>query len=301
MKKLVDFRPGAILIAALLCITGSCQSKGPKPAAAVPSGGETMWITANGLRLKTKIYKSAKVSDHPILVLVLHGDLLAPGSPPTYHYAFARRVAEQMDDVIAAALLRPGYADDDGDRSEGKQGMRTGDNYTPDVVDAVAQAVRALKTRFLPAATVLAGHSGGAAIAGDLLGRHPSEVNAALLVSCPCDLSAWRKHMIKYYFPKVGPFSLLFLAPVKSLSPIELAGRVPASVRVRMVVGREDPVAPPELTREYAEALRRRGVDAAVEVAPGLEHNILLEPVVFEQLKRLLEAVENDARSAAVR
>jgi pimeloyl-ACP methyl ester carboxylesterase len=232
---------------------------------------------------------------------VLHGDLLAPGAPPTYHYAFARRAAEQMDDVVAAALLRPGYADDDGDRSEGKQGMRTGDNYTPEVVDAVAVEVRELQTKFHPAATVLAGHSGGAAITGNLLGRHPSEVDAALLVSCPCDLSVWRNHMMKYYFPKVGPFSLLFLAPVKSLSPVDLAAGVPPSTRVRMVVGSQDPVAPPNLTREYAEALRKRGVDVAVTIAPGLEHDILLEPVVSEQLKRLVEAVEKDAAPRSVR
>lgn len=260
-----------------------------------------MWITANGLRLKVKIYKSANLSEHPVLALVLHGDLLAPGAPPTYHYEFARRATEQMDDLIVAPMLRPGYADDDGDRSEGKQGMRTGDNYTPDVMDAVAQAVRALKIRFHPSATVLAGHSGGAAIAGNVLGRYPSEVNGALLVSCPCDLSAWRKHMMKYYFRKVGPLSLLFLAPVGSLSPVDLAGKVLPSTRVRMVVGSRDPVAPPNLTQEYAEALRKHGVDAAVTIAPGLEHNILLEPVVFGQLKALVEAIEKDARSAAVR
>ena len=143
-----------IFIATLVFITGSCKQKNQQFAAAVPSGGETMWIDANGLRLKTKIYKSSKMSDRSVLVLVLHGDLLAPGAPPTYHYAFARRAAEQMDDVVAAALLRPGYGDDDGDRSEGKQGLCTGDNYTPEVVDRVAQAIRTLQTKFHPAATV---------------------------------------------------------------------------------------------------------------------------------------------------
>ena len=290
-----------IFIATLVFITGSCKQKNQQFAASVPPGGETMWIDANGLRLKTKIYKSSKMSDRPVLVLVLHGDLLAPGAPPTYHYAFARRAAEQMDDVVAAALLRPGYGDDDGDRSDGKQGMRTGDNYTPDVVDRVAQAIRTLQTKFHPAATVLTGHSGGAAITGNLLGRYPSEVNAALMVSCPCDVPVWRKHMVKYEFSQVGPFSLVFLAPVGSLSPMDLAGKVPPSTRVRMVVGGQDPVAPPDFTQEYAEALRRHGVDVAVEVAPGLAHNILLEPVVSDQLKRLLRTVENDAAQGAIR
>jgi len=180
--------------------------------------------------------------------VVLHGDLLPAGEAPSYHYAFARKAAELVDDVIVSALLRPGYTDELNDQSGGKRGLRTGDNYTPEVVDAVAQAIRRLQITFHPRATALAGHSGGAAIAGDLLGRYPSEVNGALMVSYPCDVPAWRKHMVKYEFTQVGPFSLLFLAPVRSLSPVDLAARVPQSTRVRMVVGSLDPVAPADLT-----------------------------------------------------
>jgi predicted esterase len=112
------------------------------------------------------------------------------------------------------------------------------------------------------------------------------------MVSCPCDLSAWRKHMLKYEFTKVGPFSLLFTLPVKSLSPINLASGVPPSIRVRMVVGTKDPVAPAELTREYVDALRKQGSDVAVTMADGLGHEILLEPVVFAELKSLVEVID---------
>jgi pimeloyl-ACP methyl ester carboxylesterase len=281
------------LITSVLCALSACSST-PKPIAPVPSGGETMWVTANGLQLKTRIFNSARLGDRPVLIAVLHGDLLAPGPAPSYHYAFARKTMERMDGVIAAAMLRPGYTDDANDRSDGERGRRTGDNYTPEVVDAIAQAIRQLQTKFHPKATVLVGHSGGAAIAGDLLGRYPSEVNAALLVSCPCDVPAWRKHMVKYEFREVGPFSLLFLAPVRSLSPLDLAVRVPTSTRVRMVVGSQDPVAPPDLTQKYTAALRGHGVDAAVTVAPGLGHDILLEPVVLKQLQNLVQTVEED-------
>ena len=101
-----------------------------------------------------------------------------------------------------------------GDRSAGRRGMATGDNYTPEVVDATAQAISQLRADFHSSAIVLTGHSGGAAITGNLLGWHPSEVNGALLVSCPCDLSTWRKSMVRTQFHRVGPFSLLFLLPV---------------------------------------------------------------------------------------
>jgi pimeloyl-ACP methyl ester carboxylesterase len=254
----------------------------------VQQGGETLWLRANGLRIKAKIYQSARRSDHPVLAVVLHGDLLEPGAPPTYHYEFARRAAGQIDNLVVAALLRPGYADDEGDRSEGRQGLRTGDNYTPEVIDAVAQIAGALRARFHPAAALLVGHSGGAAISADVLGRHPGVVDGALLVSCPCDVTAWRRRMIRSQFSRIGPFSLLFLAPVKSLSPLDLAGGVRPSARIRLVVGSRDNTAPPEFTLRYAAALQRHGVDAAVRIAPGLEHNMLLEPVVFDQLRLLI-------------
>ena len=45
----------------------------------------------------------------------------------------------KIDDSVVVALLRPGYRDHTGERSEGEQGLKTGDNYTPEVVEAVAQ------------------------------------------------------------------------------------------------------------------------------------------------------------------
>ena len=82
----------------------------------------------------------------------------------------------------------------------------------------------------------------------------------------------------------------IWSAPIHSLSPLELAqaGRVSPSVRVRLLVGSKDDVAPPELSQRYAEALRAHNVDATLTVVPGLEHDILLEPVKFEALKSLV-------------
>lgn len=227
---------------------------------------------------------------------MLHGDLLEPRVAPSYHYLFARRVAEQMHNVVVAAVLRPGYTDEAGDRSEGNKGLATGDNYTPETVDSIAQVVHALKAKYHPAAAVIMGHSGGAAIAGDMLGLLPSELSAALLVSCPCNLSPWRRYMARTQFTKIGPSSLLFLLPVKSLSPIDLAAEVPRTIPVRMVVGGKDPVTPPRFTQEYAGALRNHGVPVSVTVAPGLKHNILLEPVVTQQLAALVGTVEKPSQ-----
>jgi pimeloyl-ACP methyl ester carboxylesterase len=249
-------------------------------ANSTPSGGETLWLVAKGLRIKTVIYRSAKLTAHPVLVVVLHGDL----PKPSYHYEFSRRAAMKMDDVVVAALLRPGYTDGAGDHSEGEMGQTTGDNYTPAVVDTVADAVGQLQKNFHPARTVLAGHSGGAAITADLLGRWPTLVDAALLVSCPCDVPAWRKHMQEVQRDPI------WSAPVKSLSPMDLADKVSRSVRVQMVVGGDDPVAPLELSRRYAGELRKYGHNVGLTVLPGLKHNILLEPAALEALEALVQA-----------
>ena len=249
-----------------------------------------MWIKVNGLRLKTNIHRSARLSSHPVLVVVLHGDLLGVRAvpPSTYHYVFAQEATVKIDDLVVVAVLRPGYRDASGEYSEGERGLTTGDNYTPEVVDAVAQAIDQLKAKFHPSRTVLAGHSGGAAITGDLLGRWPSEVDAAFMVSCPCDLSAWRKRMMR--LQNNNP---IWSAPVKSLSPIELADKVLPSVLVRLLVGSEDPVAPAAMSQHYADVLHSHGDDVTVTVAPGLEHDILLEPVTLDALKALVETLKS--------
>lgn len=248
------------------------------------SEGETMWIaSAGGQRMKAKIYQSEKRTGQPVLILVLHGD--SPFRPPTYQYTFAMRAANQLDNVVVAAILRPGYADGTGDQSSGERGMTTGDNYTPAVVDAIATVIQTLKAKFHAAAVILAGHSGGAAITGNLIGRHPAAVNAGLMVSCPCDLNAWRKHMMEV---QANP---IWRKPVISLSPIDLAGKVASSVRVRLIVGGKDPITPPVLTQRYVDALKASGSDVRVTVVPGLEHDILLEPAVFDLLKTLVRDV----------
>jgi pimeloyl-ACP methyl ester carboxylesterase len=286
-------------VVSLLCCTtvwSACQPSAKQGATTVstqshPSPAEeTLWLTANGLRLKSNIYRNARLSTQPVLIVVLHGDLLGVRAIPTatYHYAFAREAATKIDDVVVAPLLRPGYRDHIGEHSDGQQGLTTGDNYTAEVVDAVARAIDQLKAKFNPVRTVLAGHSGGAAITGNLLGRSPSTVDAALMVACPCDLVAWRKHM-----QRAQNNNPIWSAPVESLSPIDLAANVLPSVRVRLLVGADDPVTPAEMSERYAEALRAHGVNAMLAVVPGLQHDILLEPAALDALTSLVKTLRS--------
>jgi pimeloyl-ACP methyl ester carboxylesterase len=246
----------------------------------VGRGGDVQWLDVVGGRLKAQVYSTTPASDRPTLVIVLHGDV--PDPTPSYQYAFAQALTEGFDapamppnvrarlgsrphvsDVVAVGILRPGYTDNSGDRSDGELGEARGDNYTVAVVDAVAAASRTLSQRFMARRVMFVGHSGGATIAALILGRHPDIADAALLVACGC-------------------------GSTRSLQPLDAARGIRSGVIVRLLVGEDDEVTPPDLSRHYAETLRKRGVDAQVTVVPGLGHDITFTQPVFAEAVRVL-------------
>lgn len=275
---------------------------------ALPRGGEAHWVDVAGGRLKTRVYSTEHLSAHPLLVLVLHGDI--PDPKLDYHYIFARALTEgygtlpelpagmraalgeesKVEDVVAAAILRPGYRDVDGDKSDGDMGQALADNYTPEVIDAIAQAGKQLKAQYRARAVVLVGHSGGAAIAADVLGRHPSVADAALLIACPSDPMVTRVQL-KKMLPNLN-----WDHPYRSISPISLVENVPRRTRVRLLAGEKDDVVPPELTTAYAEALKARGVDVRATIVPGFHHDdIVFSEPAFRELGSLIRSFSDHA------
>ena len=118
-----------------------------------------VWVQGGPYRLKTSVYRSSGLSPNPVLVVVLHGD--APFNKPDYQDTFAAKVAAAYSDVIAAAILQPGYTDPQGNTSEGDRGLATGDNYNAGNVDALAAAISELRRRFKARRVVVVGHSAG--------------------------------------------------------------------------------------------------------------------------------------------
>lgn len=271
---------GAAMVVAMSCLPPQSTARADNPRPSAAPAGETVWLDVGTGRLKVQVFTGTNTNGSPPLLVILHGD--APFHPPSYQYVFARKVVEQRPDVIAAAILRPGYTDPSGDRSEGERGRTTGDNYTPEIVAAVAEATSLLRNRYRSSEVTLVGHSGGAMIAAAILGTAPDLAARALLVSCPCDLPRWREHM-----KTVAP-TPYWDEPVRSLVPLDLVPRMRVDVPIRMVVGAEDSVAPPRFSEALATALAAHGVDVHLSEIPGLEHDILLEGVVFEELDRLL-------------
>ena len=245
----------------------------------------TYWLKLGSADKSTRLYQqtytSTQLTIKPVLVVVLHGD--APFNKPTYQYTFAQRVAQRNKDVVVVALLRPGYTDLAGHHSRGQRGWTTGDNYTPPIVKAIAFTIQNLKNRYHPGKIVLAGHSGGAVLAADVASQYPDLIQAVLLVSCPCDVDAFRLHMAAYQD------NLMWRLPIERLSPVELVNQLRPSTQISLVTGKADSLALPVYSYGYATQLGKRGVPVKVVELADQGHEIFLRPEVFDQVRRLIK------------
>lgn len=271
-------------LAAFLALTlASPAVRGEAPGTPASSpASDPGWVTGGPYRLKAAVFRSAALSAAPRLVVVLHGD--APFNKPDYQNTFAAKVAATQRDVVAVALLRPGYTDPQGNTSDGVRGVTNGDNWNAKNTDAIAAAIGELKRRYHPRRVVVAGHSGGSAITANLLGRNPGLIDAALLVSCPCDVVRWRRSMLELTGQPV------FRGALDTLSAIDQVQGMSGRVEVTMVVGGQDKVAPPTLSESYRDRAVKLGKRVRLVTLPGKEHEIFLEPAVLAELAALLEA-----------
>jgi predicted esterase len=230
------------------------------------------WVPAGELCLAAGTYGKADGAP-PALVVILHGDT-SSGGPADTLFPFAERIGGSS--VIAVALLRPGYGDKAGRTSDGDNYGRA-DSYTPANIAAIANAIEALKKHYQPTQTILVGHSGGAAIAGVLIGKSPALAQAAVLISCPCDLARWRKER------KGSPWT-------RSESPSSYVGKVPSSTTVIAITGTDDDNTSPALAQDYIAQLVKRGVPATFEIAKAAGHNFRSElaAVALPAVRKLL-------------
>lgn len=145
---------------------------------------------------------------------MLRGD--APFNNPGYQYRFAKLVADKNSNVVSVGMLRPGYSDPMGRTSDGVKGDAIGDNYDEKRVNQIAQAIEYPKSMYSPSKVILAGHSGGAAISANIISLFPLLIDHAFIVSCPCDVNAWRKNMFLLTNKSI------FRGNIDTLSPIDL-------------------------------------------------------------------------------
>ncbi|MDD2735079.1 MAG: alpha/beta hydrolase [Desulfuromonadaceae bacterium] len=209
------------------------------------------------------------------MVIWLHGNI-SSGGPANYHFPIAQKFAidHASENVMSVALVRPGYPDGSGAYSSGSDNGRA-DNWPRQTIAEVGTAIEKLRLNYKPKSVIIVGHSGGAATAAVLLGMRPKLAEAAVLVSCPCDLVAWR----------IGRRG----SPWNSENPILWTGDVPASSRVIALTGSKDTTTSPSLAASYIDTLKARNINAAFHVIPDTEHRNALETsAVSEAIVRLM-------------
>lgn len=268
---------GALGLAACQTAGGSGATAGGAAAEGPPCGDRpiTEAVAGAGRCLMATTYGAETAGADPTLVVILHGDL-SSGGAAEYHVPIAQEIGERPG-VIAVALVRPGYPDGRGGSSQGSHSGRR-DHYTAENNEIVADALRTLAAAHGAARTVVIGHSGGAAQTGAIIGRFPEVADAAMLVSCPCDVRKWRSMRNRSAWRR-------------SQSPIEFADGVAADLRVVALTGGSDGNTRPVLAEEYVAALTARGVDARFVLIPGRGHGFNgLWPTVRRELTALLDA-----------
>lgn len=218
------------------------------------------------------------------LYVVVHGD--RPVGTPADMSAFAGRLAAAAPGSAVVALLRPGYDDPAGNRSPGIRGDGAGDDYTADRIAAVGDAIAALRARHPRARVVGIGEGGGAAIIANLAGVRSGLLDGIVLVSCPCALPEWRRHMATREKP-AQPWKEV----VESLDPLKTAGGIAPNVRAAVLIGSDDRITLPRFSRAYAEALSLRGIATDFRILPGKGNGILGDPEVIDAARRLAAAL----------
>ena len=262
----------------LIHVNVSGQSSG------TPAQGEPLRIQTKSHGLFGYAFPSTSINSEPNLVVVLHGDAPPPYENPSYQYRFAAKVAAENKDVLAVGLLRPGYTDPKGNYSEGERGQLNGDNWNAQNTDAIAEAIDKLKSLYRARNVIVAGHSGGAAITVNILGRHPELVDAALLVSCPCGyVEEWRKNMLELTGISV------FEGQIDTLSPIEQVDVISNKVAITLMVGTQDKVTPPKFSEKFVSALSSQGKKAELILLEDKLHNAFLNPRVLAEVGILIE------------
>jgi predicted esterase len=137
------------------------------------------------------------------------------------------------------------------------------------------------------------GHSGGATLAADIAALTPGLVQHAILVSCPCDVPRFRKHMAE------DQHSPVWLLPVHARSPMDTLNTMSTGTHITAISGVDDTIALPAYAENYVAEARKRQIDAELVLIAGKGHEILLEPQVLQSVAQVV--TETAGRSGEVR
>ena len=218
------------------------------------------------------------------LVVFIHGD--SPFGDPVYQYNILKSISG-ITNSITVAILRPGYRDGCGDLSGGIRGLTMGDNYTVEVVRAIASVISTIKEEESITQTIVMGHSGGAALTALLAASNPGLVDRSILIACPCNLEAWRKSM------ETLTNNPNWSNPMGGLSPMDYISKLDLRKEIYLYVGENDATTPPFLTTEFYNATNRLGANVTMKIVTGEDHESILKPTLLSMMMKELNLAQN--------
>ncbi len=204
------------------------------------------------------------------LVVYLHGDW----RKPRVGYSLLKAAKETQNiEVNSFLMARPGWETPSGNRSDGgdPEGVDRGDNYIPERdIDPIADAISNLKRHYQPEQLILVGHSGGSAVAGVIIGRHPGLADIAVLGACPCVVPPWRESRMKQK-RNISPSGKKWW--VNSHSPHDYAADISKHTRVFLVIGSNDTNTFPKFSEAYIALLKEQNIESEIIYIDGAKHS----------------------------
>lgn len=243
------------------------------PALAAPCEAPDLLtrVSGRGECLIIKTVENKKNGETNLLYVLLHGNH-SDGSAAISMYKVAQSLTDKAPPgTVAVAIVRPGYNDDEGNFSTGDRNRA--DNWRGAVIDDIADAIARLKAFHKAKRLVLVGHSGGSAVSGVILGRHPGLADAALLFGCVCDIRQWR----------AGRSGGMWT----SESPSDYVARIPPKTKIAVLVGVGDSVTMPSLSEGYVASLADHGLPVEYKAIEGRDHYSIIrsEQIIETALK----------------
>ena len=201
------------------------------------------WVIGDDECLRITTIKPDQSPSVDKLIVYLHGDGSGAKRPSDYLQRSVEHISQ--DNVAHIILMRPGYFDSTGHYSTGKSHRNSwrATSYNAHNVKEIAAVIRKLKTFHQAEQVILVGHSGGAALAALILGKHPDVADGAVLAACPCDVNKW----VEMAGTRSGR---------GALSPIDYVDHIKPDVAVIALTGTLDNNTRPPLAIEYIEKLR---------------------------------------------
>lgn len=235
------------------------------------------WVIGKDECLRIITLNAGESVSPDTLVVYLHGD----GSRTIRPSDSLKRGVSKINkkNVAHIILMRPGYYDSTNHFSTGISDRRSrrGTGYNSHNVEEIALAIKKLKDYHKAKKIILVGHSGGAAIAALILGRHPGIANGAILAACPCNVNKWAQMGGK----KSGR---------GALSPHDYVENVEPDVTIMALTGTKDDNTFPVLAVEYIEKLKKKNINATFIGVEGETHNgVVRSPPFYNALNEMLK------------